>query len=80
MILPRKLRKWFGVFGKVLDEPPIEVCEAKESLNFFDLFWSWPIRYSRELTWVHFNMSVRDDHAKVLNAIFFKKALFRFGV
>ena len=68
------------MFGKVLDEPPIEVRKAEESLDFFDLFGSWPIRYSRELTWVHFDMSVRDDHAKVLNAIFFKKAFFRFGV
>jgi hypothetical protein len=48
-----KVKEWPGEFGVVLDESSIEVTEAKEFLDIFNGFGSWPIVDCFKFDWVY---------------------------
>ncbi|KAF8192860.1 hypothetical protein K438DRAFT_1829820 [Mycena galopus ATCC 62051] len=50
-----------------LDEPPVEVCEAKELLHVLLVLRGGPGGDSGDLDWVHLDVVVQDDDAEVLD-------------
>ena len=55
-------------------EPPIEVDEPQEWLDFLFIRWSWPFWDSCHFSWIHFDQIVRDNHSKIFNRGLFELA------
>jgi hypothetical protein len=48
-----KIEEWPYEFRVVLDESSVEVTEAKEFLDIFNSFGSWPIFNCFKFDWIH---------------------------
>ena len=63
---------------KVLDEPLVEVSEAKERLYFFPVGRNGPVGYSGNFDGVHFDGIVGDNDSKIFHSFLFEFTLVRF--
>jgi hypothetical protein len=62
--------------GEVGDEPSIEITKTNKRAYPLDRGWRLPLVNGSEFCGVHGNMSLRDDHSKVLYLGYCKGALF----
>jgi len=47
----------------------VEVAKTKEGLDLLDSLWGGPICDSSHLGWVHGNVTILDNNAKVFNVL-----------
>jgi hypothetical protein len=60
---------------EVQDESSVEVDKTDEGLDLLFVGRGRPFRYTSYLHWVHFDLVVQDDNAKVFDAGFFELTL-----
>ena len=69
-----------SLFCCSLDEPSVEVTEPKETLEFFQLLWRWPVCQALGFDGVHLDSPFRYHYSQVLDLFFFYLALLQFDV
>jgi hypothetical protein len=58
-----------GDFGVAVDEPMVEVGEAKEGLNVFDFPWFWPIEDGLHFVFSHAESIGGENVSKVFHTV-----------
>ena len=61
LVLLHEIKEWSYMVGEVLDEPSLEISEAKEGLHLFSVLRLQPFCHSLNFDWIHLCLAFRDD-------------------
>jgi hypothetical protein len=75
-----EFKKRFGNVRVILDEATVKVAKAKEGLDLGDCTGARPIGDSGEFCRVHFNLTLSDNNAKILDGGLVEEALLRLEI